>query len=73
MDDSKSFLCKHNIGLSIKLKNYKVPHNVISVPLDEKQKRGKPVKNKGRWSKEYFFYQNCNNRFTSESKVEKAM
>ena len=38
MDDSKSFFCKHNIGLSIKLKNYKVHHIIIYVPLDEKQK-----------------------------------
>ena len=54
MDDSKSFLCKHNIGLSIKLKNYKVHHIVISVPLDERQKRGRRVKNKGWWWKEKF-------------------
>ena len=41
-------------NLSIKLKNYKLHHIVISVPLDEKQKRGRPVKNKGWWWKEKF-------------------
>ena len=48
----KRYFCKHNIGLSIKLKNYKVPDNAISVPLDEKRRRGRPAKNKGWWSRE---------------------
>ena len=48
----KRYFCKHNIGLSIKLKNYKVPDNAISVPLDEKRRRKIPAKNKGWWSRE---------------------
>ena len=42
----KRKFCKHNISLSINL-YYKVPDNEISVHLDEKQRRGRPSKNKG--------------------------
>ena len=49
---SKRYFCKHNVALSIKLKNYKIPDNALSVNLAEKRKRGRPVKNKGWWSKE---------------------
>ena len=48
----KHYFCKHNIALSIKLKKYAIPDTAISVPLQEKRKRGRPVKNKGWWSKE---------------------
>ena len=48
----KRYFCKHNVGLSIQLKKYKVPDNAISVNLDEKRKRGRPVKNKGWWSRD---------------------
>ena len=48
----KKYFCKHAIGLSIKLKNFQIPDNAKSVPLAEKRKRGRPVKNKGWWSRE---------------------
>ena len=48
----KRYFCKHNIALSIKLKNYAIPDVAKSVPLQEKRKRGRPTKNKGWWSKE---------------------
>ena len=48
----KHYFCKHNIGLSIKTKNYAIPDTAKSVALQEKRKRGRPVKNKGWWSKE---------------------
>ena len=48
----KKYFCKHAIGLSIKLKNFQSPDNAKSVPLAEKRKRGRPVKNKGWWSRE---------------------
>ena len=48
----KHYFCKHNIAISIKLNKYAIPDNAISVPLQEKRKRGRPVKNKGWWSKE---------------------
>ena len=43
------------VGLSIKTKNYAIPDTAKSVPLQEKRKRDRPVKNKGLWSKERFF------------------
>ena len=43
----KHYFCKHNIALSIKLKNYAIPNIAKSVSLQEKRK-----KNKGWWSKE---------------------
>ena len=48
----KRYFYKHNIALSIKLKNYAIPDVAKSVPLQEKRRRGRPTKNKGWWSKE---------------------
>ena len=48
----KKYFCKHNIGLSIKFKNYVIPDTAKSVPLAQKRKRGRPTKNKGWWSKQ---------------------
>ena len=47
----KKYFCKHNIGLSIKFKNYTIPDTAKSVPLAQKRKRGRPAKNKAWWSK----------------------
>ena len=47
----KKYFCKHNIGLSIKFKNYSIPDTAKSLPLAHKRKRGRPTKNKGWWSR----------------------
>ena len=48
----KKYLCKHAIGLAIKLKNFQIPETAMSVPLAEKRTRGRPKKNRGWWSHE---------------------
>ena len=47
----KKYFCKHNIALSIKFKDFVITDVAKSVPLNQKRKRGRPVKNKGWWSR----------------------
>ncbi len=40
----KTFLCKHIIGLAIRLKYVKPPPEAKQIPIGEKRKRGRPKK-----------------------------
>jgi hypothetical protein len=40
----KNFLCKHIIGLAIRLKYVKPPPAAKDIPIGEKRKRGRPKK-----------------------------
>jgi len=40
----KSIICKHIIGLAIKLNLYEVCSEAKSVPIGQKRKRGRPIK-----------------------------
>jgi predicted nucleic acid-binding Zn finger protein len=42
----KNYICKHIIGLSIRLKYCKPPPEVKTIPIDAKRKRGRPSKAK---------------------------
>lgn len=45
-DFFKKFICKHLVGMAIRLKLVKPPIEVKTVPLGEKRKRGRPAKAK---------------------------
>ena len=48
----KWIFCKHAVGCMIKFLGFAIPDTAKSVPLHEHRKRGRPVKNKGWWSRE---------------------
>lgn len=42
----KEYMCKHIIGLSIRMKFVSAPAEAKSIPIGQKRKRGRPAKNK---------------------------
>ncbi len=42
----KNFICKHIVGLAIRLKKYEVVPEAKSIPIGEKRKRGRPAQAK---------------------------
>ena len=42
----KNYICKHVVGMSIRLKYCKPPAAAKTVPIGEKRKRGRPAKAK---------------------------
>ena len=42
----KNYICKHVVGMGIRLKQCKPPAAAKTVPIGEKRKRGRPAKAK---------------------------